>query len=89
LGVGILTMKTFDFTHPDFLRHQESVREWLIKHYHKAVSEDEYITAMRDLRKEDTGKRVRRNRCPSNLQHHYQMLNKKFGFFQEIKNNEE
>lgn len=78
-------MKTFDFEHPDFMRHQESVRRWLTNHYHHPVTEDEYITAMKKLRKNDTGKRVRRNRCPSNLKRHYRMLNEKFGFFMEGK----
>lgn len=76
-------MKEFDFYHEDFMRHQESVRQWLTEHYHQPVTEDEYIVAMKELRKDDSGKRARRNRCPSNLRHHYKMLNKKFGFFQE------
>lgn len=74
-------MKEFDFTHPDFMRHQESVREWLKSHYRQTVTEDEYVAAMKELRKNDSGKRVRRSRCPSNLRYHYRMLNEKFGFF--------
>ena len=60
-------MKEFDFTHPDFLRHQENVRNWLKKHHHKPVTENEYIIAMKELRNDISGKRARRNRCPSNL----------------------
>lgn len=74
-------MKEFDFTHPDFLRHQENVRNWLKKHHHKPVTENEYIIAMKELRNDISGKRARRNRCPSNLKHHYRMLNQKFDFF--------
>lgn len=74
-------MKEFDFTHPDFLRHQENVRNWLKKHHHKPVTENEYIIAMKELRNDISGKRAHRNRCPSNLRHHYRMLNQKFDFF--------
>lgn len=63
------------------MRHQEGVRRWLRDHYHHAITEDEYIAAMKKLRENDSGKRARRNRCPSNLRHHYRMLNEKFGFF--------
>lgn len=78
-------MKEFDFTHPDFLRHQECVRTWLKEHYRKPVTEDEYVTTMKELRNDISGKRARRSRCPSNLRHHYRMLNEKFGFFIEEK----
>lgn len=82
-------MKPFDFAHQDFLRHQESVRNWFKEHYHKPVTEDEYVAAMRGLRKDGHGKRVRRNRCPSNLRRNYRALNEKFGFFLETTNKED
>lgn len=73
-------MKTFDFTHPDFLKQSPARRKFLQENYDKPITLAEYVRVVSEELPRK-GKRPTKRHCPSAARLQYNRLVKNYGFF--------
>lgn len=69
--------KTFNWDEAEKYRSPRRVAFWRA-HFDEPLSEDEYVAAMQEIRKEST---KTRNFNPSKCRYDYRSLKSRFGFF--------
>lgn len=79
-------MRQFGFKHPEFLKLPRGIREFMISNYHKPLSEDIYVGFIRGFYGDRQDAVACKYRRKPYLRRQYRRLNKKYNFFEEVKN---